>query len=84
MYVAGEIISQKKISISKHIKLPELTERLSDIGADMLVDCLRTLPTSLKNAKPQSDEGVTYGKFELNIIIIIILIASATRHYYLN
>lgn len=44
------------------IRLPDLTEQLSEIGADMLVDCIGNLPRSLENAQPQGDEGVTYGK----------------------
>lgn len=57
----GEIICQKKLAISKDVKLPELTEELSDMGADMLVECIKRLPDSLANAKPQSEDGVTYG-----------------------
>lgn len=49
------------MSVSDNIKLPELTEQLSDIGADMLVDCLKALPKSIENAQPQVKEGVTYG-----------------------
>lgn len=59
--LSGAIISQRKVSVSDDIKLPELTEQLSDIGADMLVDCLKTLPKSIENAQPQSAEGVTHG-----------------------
>lgn len=55
------------------IKLPELTEQLSEFGADMLVDCIRTLPRSLENAQPQSTEGVTYGMYnnQRNLLPII-------------
>ncbi|XP_050343932.1 methionyl-tRNA formyltransferase, mitochondrial [Nymphalis io] len=62
IFDVGEIISQQKVSISKDIKLPELTDQLSDIGANMLVECLRTLPECLTKAKPQNNEGVTYAK----------------------
>ncbi|XP_014366788.2 methionyl-tRNA formyltransferase, mitochondrial, partial [Papilio machaon] len=62
IFDVGEIISQLKVTVSNDIKLPELTEELSTIGADMLVDCLRHLPYSLQNAQPQSNEGVTYAK----------------------
>lgn len=61
-FFLGEIISQRKVPVSKNIKLPELTKQLSDIGAEMLVECISTLPQSIENAKPQSEEGVTYGK----------------------
>ncbi|KAM3967349.1 methionyl-tRNA formyltransferase, mitochondrial [Aphomia sociella] len=62
IFDVGEIISQKLVPISKDIRLPELTEQLSEIGADMLVRCIETLPESLVNAEPQSSEGVTYAK----------------------
>ncbi|CAK1545840.1 unnamed protein product [Leptosia nina] len=58
----GEIISQKAVPVPEDILLPDLTNQLSDIGAEMLVDCIRTLPDSLKNARPQCNEGVTYAK----------------------
>lgn len=47
--------------VPKDIRLPELTEQLSDIGAEMLVDCIRTLPQSLENLEPQGSEGISYG-----------------------
>ncbi|KAG6441513.1 hypothetical protein O3G_MSEX001805 [Manduca sexta] len=62
IFDVGEIISQCKVPVSKDIKLPELTEQLSNIGADMLVQCLKTLPDSINNAYPQNNEGVTYAK----------------------
>lgn len=61
--IPGEIISQIRVPVSEDIKLPELTEQLSEYGAEMLVECIRSLPTSLENAQPQSSEGVTYGKY---------------------
>ncbi|CAB3239320.1 unnamed protein product [Arctia plantaginis] len=62
IFDVGEIISQVKVPVSSDIRLPELTEELSEIGADMLVDCIRTLPMSLINTRPQSSVGVTYAK----------------------
>ncbi|XP_026755580.1 methionyl-tRNA formyltransferase, mitochondrial [Galleria mellonella] len=62
IFDVGEIISQKTVPLSKDIRLPELTKQLSEIGADMLVQCIKSLPESLTNAKPQSSEGVTYAK----------------------
>ncbi|XP_028171630.1 methionyl-tRNA formyltransferase, mitochondrial [Ostrinia furnacalis] len=62
VFDVGEIISQRRVQVPKDIKLPELTEQLSDLGADMLVDCIRELPHSLTNAQPQSRDGVTYAK----------------------
>ncbi|KAF9815896.1 hypothetical protein SFRURICE_009794 [Spodoptera frugiperda] len=62
IFDVGEIISQIRVPVSEDIKLPELTEQLSEYGAEMLVECIRSLPTSLENAQPQSSEGVTYAK----------------------
>ncbi|XP_061377418.1 methionyl-tRNA formyltransferase, mitochondrial isoform X1 [Danaus plexippus] len=62
IFDVGEIISQQRVPVSDTIKLPELTRQFSDIGAKMLVNCLRNLPRSLENAQPQSNEGVTYAK----------------------
>ncbi|XP_059046129.1 methionyl-tRNA formyltransferase, mitochondrial isoform X2 [Achroia grisella] len=62
VFDVGEIISQKIVPISQDIRLPELTEQLSEIGADMLVQCIESLPDSLTQTKPQSSEGVTYAK----------------------
>lgn len=42
--------------------MPELHERLSSLGAELLSECVLNLDASLENAKPQSDENVTYGK----------------------
>ncbi|XP_023944958.2 methionyl-tRNA formyltransferase, mitochondrial [Bicyclus anynana] len=62
VFDVGEIISQKRVPIPNDIKLPDLTHQLSNIGAEMLVECLRCLPTSLENCQPQNNEGVTYAK----------------------
>ncbi|CAH0605387.1 unnamed protein product [Chrysodeixis includens] len=62
IFDVGEIISQIKVPVPDDIRLPELTEQLSDFGAEMLVDCIKTLPRSLQNTQPQSTEGVTYAK----------------------
>nr|XP_032512607.1 methionyl-tRNA formyltransferase, mitochondrial isoform X2 [Danaus plexippus plexippus] len=62
IFDVGEIISQQRVPVSDTIKLPELTRQFSDIGAKMLVNCLKNLPRSLENAQPQSNEGVTYAK----------------------
>ncbi|VVD02890.1 unnamed protein product, partial [Leptidea sinapis] len=62
LFDVGEIISQQEVQVPEDILLPQLTTQLSDIGAEMLLDCLRCLPSSLDNAKPQSNHCVTYAK----------------------
>ncbi|XP_049869968.1 methionyl-tRNA formyltransferase, mitochondrial [Pectinophora gossypiella] len=62
VFDVGEIISQTRVPVPDDIKLPELTAQLSELGADMLVDCMSNLPTSLEKAQPQNEEGVTYAK----------------------
>lgn len=42
--------------------MPELHELLAREGAELLVDCVERLPDSLLNAKPQSDQNVSFGK----------------------
>lgn len=41
--------------------MPELHNMLSSEGAKLLLECIHDLPTKLMNAKPQSNQGVTYG-----------------------
>ncbi|KAJ8922037.1 hypothetical protein NQ315_008677 [Exocentrus adspersus] len=55
----GEILAQSKIPVGSDMKMPELYAELGDLGARVLVDCLRSLPEKLAKARPQSSEGVT-------------------------
>nr|XP_034829975.1 methionyl-tRNA formyltransferase, mitochondrial isoform X2 [Maniola hyperantus] len=82
IFDVGEIISQRRVPIPKDIKLPELTQQLSDIGAEMLIECLRCLPASLANTQPQSNEGVTYAKKINKSISIVSWNEKSAREVY--
>ncbi|KAF5286329.1 hypothetical protein FQA39_LY04227 [Lamprigera yunnana] len=61
-YDIGEIISQTRVKILPQIKLPQLLDTLAELGANELIKVLEDLPFYLKQAKPQPQEGVTYGE----------------------
>ncbi|XP_044742867.1 methionyl-tRNA formyltransferase, mitochondrial [Chrysoperla carnea] len=56
----GEIIKQKSIEITDNTTQDQLTKELANIGASLLVDTIKELPTCIKNATPQPENGVTY------------------------
>ncbi|XP_023029566.2 methionyl-tRNA formyltransferase, mitochondrial [Leptinotarsa decemlineata] len=55
----GEIVAQERVPVPKNVFMPELRQRLGQLGAECLVKTLRNLPESLENARPQSNEKVT-------------------------
>lgn len=63
----GEIVMQSKVQIQSNMRRLELHDTLGELGASCLVTALRNLPETLMQAQPQSNIGVTYGKFR-NII----------------
>lgn len=56
----GEIVSQRDVEISDHVKMPQLYALLANMGAEELVTALTELPHNLSRAKPQPSEGVTF------------------------
>lgn len=58
----GEILMQRKVSISDNMTMPELHNTLGQLGAKCLVETIKNLEDYLLNCKPQSSKGVTYGK----------------------
>ncbi|CAH1176434.1 unnamed protein product [Phaedon cochleariae] len=56
----GDIVMQKKISISQDTQMPQLHKELGHLGADCLISTLRNLPNLLENAVPQPNTGVTF------------------------
>lgn len=58
----GEIISSAKISIGPDESALSVTNRLADIGALELQNCLSDLLFNLDKAKPQPDTDISYGK----------------------
>lgn len=59
----GEMLLQQEIEISNDIKMPELYNKLSILGANILINCLQDLNYYLENAKMQPSLGVTQGKY---------------------
>lgn len=58
----GEVLSRREVEISPNETAPHLRTRLSDIGGEELLSCIQRLPQCLEDARPQPEDGVTYGK----------------------
>ena len=56
----GDIISMKFLDIHQKTNHGELSEKMGDLGAEMIVDILENLEISLSNAYKQPQEGATY------------------------
>lgn len=60
-----KILAQKEVQVPENVMMPELYAVMASAGAALLVQCLLNLPEYLRNAKPQSDENVSYGKWKM-------------------
>jgi methionyl-tRNA formyltransferase len=58
----GDIISMKSIDISSKMTHGELSDRLGDLGAEMIVETLADLEGNLAKSRKQPEEGGTYSK----------------------
>lgn len=58
----GEIVLQSKVPIQPTLKQPDLYKTLGELGAKCLLSTLQQLPEFLKQARPQQDVGVSFGK----------------------
>jgi methionyl-tRNA formyltransferase len=47
--------------------MPDLSSRLSNLGATLLLESLRDLPQSLRDSREQPETGVTYGKTTVSV-----------------
>ncbi|MDR0968762.1 MAG: methionyl-tRNA formyltransferase [Holosporaceae bacterium] len=56
----GDIISMKLVDICPETTYGELSERLGDLGATMIVETLNNLDDALSNARKQPEEGAVY------------------------
>uniref|UniRef100_A0A0A9WJL9 methionyl-tRNA formyltransferase n=1 Tax=Lygus hesperus TaxID=30085 RepID=A0A0A9WJL9_LYGHE len=56
----GEIVRQYRLSVSPVESSVELEARLAVCGGQMVMECLRDLPRSLRMAVKQPSEGVSY------------------------
>lgn len=59
----GEILAARTTSIDENILMPELHEKLSLMGADLLIECVK----GLKNFEPmiQDNSQASYGEYLL-------------------
>lgn len=81
----GPIIAQKEIEIGEHETLPELSSKLSKLGANLLVETFENLPELLQSAKPQDKAKATYApKIRSEMCIIKWNKMSAKRIYDLH
>lgn len=59
---AGDIYTQKKIALNKNETRPELYSQLSQIGAELLVECIDNIISGEIPPQPQNEEEATYTK----------------------
>lgn len=60
----GDIVQQLSLPIDPHISAVQLTDRLADMGANLLVRCISDLHYHLNRCTPQPSGGVTLGIYE--------------------
>lgn len=56
----GDIISMQPIEITSKMNLGEFSEKMSELGAKMIIDVLNDIPNCLNNATKQPEEGASY------------------------
>lgn len=62
----GDTVQQQRLPIDPHVTAVQLTDRLADVGANLLVRCISDLHYHLERCTPQTSEGVTLGIYEWN------------------
>lgn len=71
-YDIGNILCVEKVPVDDQMLLPELHDKLSHVGAQLMLDTLRNVHERLDNSRPQPNEGVTYApKVEGNALSFI-------------
>ena len=60
----GDIVRQYSVTIRAGESAKDLTTRLAELGAQLLMQCIRDLPRSVLLATPQSNKNVSYGKYD--------------------
>lgn len=58
----GEMLAQRSVPVGPHVLMPELHAQLAQVGAEQLVQTMRTLEHSLAGARTQDESGVQYGE----------------------
>ena len=59
---AGPILIQSKLSINNKINYEEMSEKMSDLGAKLIIDALELIKNDKANFTPQDEKKVTYAK----------------------
>lgn len=59
----GDILAQKEVTIDDDILMPVLHDQLANIGAELLIDCIKNL--NKLEALQQDDSQASYGKITL-------------------
>lgn len=71
-YDIGNILCVEKVPVDDQMLLPELHDKLSHVGAQLMLDTLRNVHERLDNSRPQPNDGVTYApKVEGNALSFI-------------
>ena len=59
---AGPVLIQSKLQISNKINYEEMSEKMSDLGAKLIIDALELIKNNKANFTPQDESEVTYAK----------------------
>ena len=59
---AGPVLIQSKIQISNKINYEEISEKMSDLGAKLIIDALKLIENNKAIFTPQNEAEVTYAK----------------------
>ena len=59
---AGPVLIQSKISIDKEINHEEISEKMSDLGAKLIVDAIELIKNNKAKFVPQDESKVSYAK----------------------
>lgn len=84
----GDIVRQYGVRIDPNETAVALTDRLAELGAGLLIECIRDLPRSVQYSIPQSNENASYGIlfmnspcFLSNICTYIIIFIFSEKNY---
>ena len=59
---AGPVLLQSKIKITKEINYKELSDKMSELGAKLILDTLKLIENKSANFKEQNESEATYAK----------------------
>jgi len=59
---AGPVLIQSKIQISNKINYEEISEKMSDLGAKLIIDALKLIENNKAIFTPQNEAEITYAK----------------------